>query len=41
MNKFITAVTKLDAVAVKDFLQQPKWRDWVKPSGKSAFSLSL
>ena len=36
LNKFITAVTDLDIVAVKEFLKNPKWRNWSEPSGKNA-----
>ena len=36
MNKFLTAVTKLDFETVKEFLKQPKWRGWSEPNGKNA-----
>lgn len=36
MNKFITAITNLDAAAVSEFLKDPKWRRWSEPSGKNA-----
>jgi ankyrin repeat protein len=36
MNRFITAVTSLDFAAVKKFVDEPKWRDWVEPSGKNS-----
>jgi len=36
MNKFITAVTTLDASAVKDLAEDPKWIGWSEPTGKNA-----
>jgi hypothetical protein len=36
MNKFITSVTTLNANAVKEFLNDPKWISWSEPTGKNA-----
>ena len=36
MNKFIAAIKSFDLVAVKEFLKNPKWRNWSEPSGKNA-----
>jgi ankyrin repeat protein len=36
MNRFIKAVISLDASAVSEFIEEPRWASWKEPGGKNA-----
>jgi len=36
MNKFLRAVEEFDIAAVKEFVENPRWRNWSCKDGKNA-----